>query len=178
MSNTLETLEQEAPVKKTKTPKPIKTDKPIDLPEPSQNEVQPEIIENDFINQIEWIPFGVRGNNQIEEKEPLQILVYFSEAFNNTKNGRITFSRFISEKLNVAKKIKFGSLNGKILFNINETEGYSIKLHDKQKKCSLSTGYISSIIYERFGLQSTNKSTYFKLKDLGNDFYLIDEIIK
>jgi len=181
MSNTLETLEQEAPVKTIKqpvrTPKPTPAKKVTDLPAPSKNE---------FKDKIEWLDFDAIKRAKIKE-EPLHIIVYYKicKSLNEkkkeifTKHDRITFSHFLSRKYGENKKYKFGALDGKIMFQVTAKDGLFTKIGSKEypKNC-ISNCAIAEIIYEKYGLVESSHSAYFKLKDLGNDFYLIDEILK
>lgn len=81
--------------------------------------------------------------------------------------------------MNDKTKIKFGSLNGKVVFQINDKEGFGNKLSSKMyTKRVVSNCHIAEIIFDRFKLNENQKSVAFKLVELGNDFYLIDEIIK
>jgi len=170
MNNETETLEQEATLNEIETPTPDIKDQPINLSDSSQNE---------FVDQIEWIEIPDYRNKSYNE-EKLQIMVYYKTDKNSNKqNGRITFSHFLSKKFGSEKKLKFGALEGKILFQVTDTEGLPAKISSsKYSKLNVSNRGIVEIILEKYNLKESNQSTYFRLKDLGNDFYLIDEIIK
>jgi len=170
----METLEQEAPAKEIKKATPKKPN----LPEPSKNQIEFEDM-LEFEKEIEWIAVDSKRNRHHTE-EPLQLMVYYkTDEDSKKKSGRITFSYFLTQKFGTEKKFKFGALKGKILFQVTDKEGLSggISKTKYSKLCVTSLG-ITELIYEKYNLKQGSSSVRFQLKDLGNDFYLLDEIIK
>lgn len=185
---TKETLEEETkiqikqlnknkvPVVKVSNKVPAIKTPAVKLPELDVPAIETE-IDFDALEEIEWIVFS--SQRQQRDNEPLQLMVYFRTDEKNSKHGRITFSYFLSEKYGADKKFKFGALKGKIIFQVTDKEGLPAKLSSKPySKLCISNRGIAEVICEKYAIEQSNQSTYFKLKDLGNDFYLIDEIIK
>lgn len=168
------TTKPKAKTTRTTAPKTPKTIADLPAVEAMQNESKLE-------KEVIWYELDALRKKRVEE-EPLHILVYFrteKQKTSNIRHGRVTFSKFISGKMNDKTKIKFGSLNGKVVFQINDKEGFPNKLGSKMyTKRVVSNCHIAEIIFDRFKLKENQKSYALKLKDLGNDFYLIDEIIK
>ncbi|HEY6143722.1 MAG TPA: hypothetical protein VIV55_09960 [Flavobacterium sp.] len=149
-----------------------------------ENEV--EVDEKVFEN-IEWIDLEGLKKQRVKE-EPLHLMIYFrvvnypnpkTKKFDLQKHGRITFSHYLTTKFGKKKKYKFGAFGDKVIFQVNDSEGLTTKLASKAypKNC-ISSNNIVELIFSKYNLEQSNKSVYFKLKYLGNDFYLIDEIMK
>jgi hypothetical protein len=198
--NNNETLEQEAPIKTIKpappkTPKTNPAKKTVDLPEPSKNELKKPKEQSKLEmlkDAIDWVDLKSIKVSKSKE-EPLHCMVYYKimhypakkvkhglkPTQQNQRHGRITFSHFLSRTYPLAKKYKFGTLNGKVIFQVTDKDGLTAKLAStKYPKHCVSNADIAEIIFDKYGLNESSNSVYFKLKDLGNDFYLIDEIIK
>lgn len=190
-----ETLEQEEPKTKPKPKKPTPRTRPARREEPAEA-IAPanpasmvDNLPNDAIKKaVEWIDFDALRIAKSKE-EPLHVMIYYkiNEYHNKTepkkvelqKHGRITFSHFLTKKFGENKKYKFGALDGKIIFQVNNKEGFGTKLASKSyPKLCISCASVVEVIFDKYKLKQSSNSVYFKIKDLGNDFYLIDEIIK
>ena len=182
-----ETLEETVREKAPKTtPKPPIEPRRIRRPRP---ETTPA---DDLKNVVEWFDLKAIKRQRTKE-EPLQVMIYYrlqeykQSKKRNLKNyskqlqrhGKITFSHFLSNKYGLNCKVKFGALDGKLIFQVNKLDGITPKLASTSTaKICVSCADVVEIIYNKYGLQEGSHSVYFKLEDLGNDFYLIDKIIK
>jgi len=146
--------------------------------------------------RVDWFDLKSIKKSKIKE-EPLHIMVYFKVMIypkdatetpkrklkikiqEKQRHGKITFSHYLSNKYGLKCKVKFGALDGKLIFCINKNDGITPKMASRStEKICVSCADIVEIIYNKYGLKEGSHSVYFKLQDLGNDFYLIDEIIK
>lgn len=151
----------------------------------------------ELLKEINWFDLKTMKRQKTKE-EPLHIMVYFrvihypqkrkegtkprvmqKKGDDMQRHGKITFSKFLSNKYGLNCKIKFGALDGKIIFQVNKTDGITPKLASKDtEKICISCADVVEIIFNKYKLNQGAQSAYFKIKDLGNDFYLIDELFK
>jgi hypothetical protein len=152
----------------------------------------------ELLKEINW--FDLKSiKKQKSKEEPLHIMVYYrimhypqaskttrtprrnlkSKSQELQRHGKITFSKFLSQKFGMDSRIKFGALDGKIILQATKNDGIAPKSASKEtNKLCVSCADVVEIIYNKYGLKEGANSVYFTLKDLGNNFYLIDEIMK
>jgi hypothetical protein len=126
---------------------------------------------------INWIDVS-RNSSNISKLDDLEFYVYRKLNAKPASQGNyLQFSNFLSTIYSDSKYLKVGKIGEKLVIMFNNDSG--IKIHKSGTRSSIlrvnSTPFVN-LIFKNYGLDKMKPHNFYKLKDLGDNTFLIDKV--